>query len=1194
MKKIRYIAVFLLLSFMCSIPLYAEEDFQFNGGGYAVTGQLENPGYVSTLYDCNNGLPASEANFVIGSRNGYIWIASYSGILRYDGSTFERLDSSDGLTSGRALYEDSKGRIWVGTNDNGVVLLDQEDSTHFTYKDGLPSSSIRAFAEDPNGNVFIGTTAGVAYVDTSLQLHLLEDDRLLSQRVLRLSADSNNVIYGQITTGDIFSIADGKVSGFYTHQDLSTAKINTLLADPDNPGKVYIGTEKGDLYYGKFGDPADKMEKIPTQLTEKIQWIEYACGRVWVMSRTKAGYLDENKNIHFPDIPLHNSIEMLSCDYQGNLWFASASQGVMKVVAGNFTNITALAGTKYSAYNATCFYEGKLYVGTDEGLCILDKNYKPVQDELTDYIGTSRIRCITKDQKGNLWLSTFTNNLGLVCYTADHRIINYNTEKGFPSNEVRCAKAISDGRIIAGTNGGLAVIEDGELVQKVDSSSDVKTTVFITVEEGENGEILVGTDGDGMYAIKDNNIRKIGRDDGLTSDVVVRIKKDTERGIYWIITSNSIEYMKDGNITNITTFPFSNNYDILFDDKSTAWVLSSYGIYTVNVQDMLYDDVSEYRLHTTENGLVSAPISYAYSDVDDKGNTYIPGITGISRVNINTYNENTAKIKLGLRSVYFANQSIYPDKDGVYTIPAGNERIRITPAIFDYTLSNPYINMYLEGKEDDSTTAKKSDVTPLEYTSLPYGKYTLHIKVLDNIDGNIIQDETFTFIKQPKMHELLIVKLALIFLLVLITGLAVWRILTGTVIRRQYKRMTKFRDEAERANNIRFRFLANMSEDIRTPINTIVGMNEMILREKHKDVPEKYYKSVTGYSKDIKKASDMLLEFVDELLDMARIESGDMSLVCQEYDTKLFWHGIVNIAQAHSTEKNLMFTTDIDPQLPTRLYGDSGKIKQIVLNLLTNAIKYTKEGEFTLSVKVLEKTSAHCDLKISVKDTGIGIKTENMDKLFNVFEKFENKIGSSPHSSGLGLDISKKFAQLMQGDLTCKSTYGKGSEFIFTLSQKTVDETSVGDFIYDSDNDDESSYVPAFIAPDADILIVDDSPMNLKVIKELLKPTKIFVSTATSGEECLEKIKFGKFHLVLLDHIMPGMDGIETMANIKENYPDLPVYATCDDTHYGRDFYLEKGFKGCFEKPINAKELERTILSHLPKEIVMIPDPSKE
>ncbi|MCR4601040.1 MAG: response regulator, partial [Clostridia bacterium] len=230
-----------------------------------------------------------------------------------------------------------------------------------------------------------------------------------------------------------------------------------------------------------------------------------------------------------------------------------------------------------------------------------------------------------------------------------------------------------------------------------------------------------------------------------------------------------------------------------------------------------------------------------------------------------------------------------------------------------------------------------------------------------------------------------------------------------------------------------------------------------------------------------------------------------------------------------------------------------------------------------------------CELRLSVKDTGAGVKEEDLEKLFTAYERLEEEKNSAIQGTGLGLNISRRFATLMGGDLWCESVYGEGSEFILTVKQKIVDATPMGAFIERDEKSVKGPYVPHFVAPDADILAVDDNPMNLNVIKGLLKATKVLLTTASGGEEALEKIKESHFNVVLLDHMMPGMDGIETLARIREMYPDLPVYALTANTTDGEEFYINKGFNGYLTKPIDRDLLETAIMKHIPEELMIKP-----
>ena len=1199
-KRIRHTAAVLAV-IICTVlsgtdnrDIYAAStagtEYDSYGGGYAATGQLPGVGYVAEVYDATSGLPTSDAMFILGANNGYIWIGGYAGVIRYDGSVFERMDTSEGLTSARGFYEDSRGRIWVGTNDNGVVVIDGEEQTHLTYKDGLPSSSIRIFAEDKNGNVFIGTTSGICYADQELTIHEVSGRDISGERVLKLDTDLSGRIFGQTANGIIFAIDDRSITELYTAEDLAMTGIWTIMADPKEAGKIYIGTESNLVYHGSFGDKADRMEVILLQDLRGVHWINYDCGRVWISSMNDVGYLDEKNRFHMLEgLPVNSGIEMMTSDYQGNMWLASSTQGAMKLVTNSFVDLTEKAGIPGEVANAACIYNGEIYIGTDNGLRIIGADGKAKETGLTAYIGNTRVRCIKEDDRGSLWICTYTNEKGLICYSDSGEIVSYTTGNGMPDNEVRTVTFSRDGEVLAGTNSGLAVIKDGKVIRTVGAEDGIENTVFLTVEEAPDGTVYAGSDGDGIYVIGDDSVERLGRDDGLTSEVVMRIIRDDERNVIWLVTSNSLEYIKDGKITQITSFPYNNNYDMYFDDSNNAWILSSYGVYSVDADELLDNTISDYSLYTVENGLPYAITGNSYSALDEEGNLYMPGRNGLIKVNINNYYNQHQKVMMDVQAVYCGDERVYPDGKGVFHIPASKARVQIMAAVLDYTVQNPTVHMYLEGGPDDGITTPRSRLTSLEYTNLPYGDYTLHIQIVDKTSGDVLQDSAFEVDKAARPGELLSVKILFIALLAAAVGLIVWRFMRSTIVARQYVEIRKAKEEAERANAAKSRFLANMSHEIRTPINTIMGMNEMVMREDSTGVPKGYFMSMMNYAFDIRNASESLLGLINDLLDISKIESGKMHLVEQEYDVADMLRSIVSMIRVRSTEKELTFDVVIDEILPRRMYGDAGKIKQIVLNLLTNAVKYTDFGGFILNVSMDERNGDSAFLRFSVKDTGMGVKEEDMERLFAAYERLDEEKNSGIQGTGLGLDISRKFAELMNGKLWCESVYGEGSEFILTLNQRIVDDTPIGVFIEHEESAAKGPYVPKFIAPDADILVVDDNPMNLNVIKGLLKATKVFVTTSASGEDAIEKIRDTHFDVVLMDHMMPGMDGVEAVGKIREFDKELPVYALTANSTAGEEFYKEKGFNGYLSKPIDSETLERTLMRHIPDEMMEKP-----
>ncbi len=401
------------------------------------------------------------------------------------------------------------------------------------------------------------------------------------------------------------------------------------------------------------------------------------------------------------------------------------------------------------------------------------------------------------------------------------------------------------------------------------------------------------------------------------------------------------------------------------------------------------------------------------------------------------------------------------------------------------------------------------------------------------------------------------------------------------------------KQKAEEANTAKSRFLANISHEIRTPINTIMGMNEMILREDATEVPRKYYQNITEFAKSIHVASESLLSLVNDILDISQIESGKMKLDEHEYDLESLLRNTITNIRKKCEEKDLQFIVDIDKNLPQKVFGDVNKIRQIVFNMLTNAVKNTEEGSIQFIVKLVERKQEDCKISFIITDTGIGMKTEEKERLFSAFELMDVVKNSNIQGSGLGLDISRHFATMMDGKLDCDSEYGKGTTFTFEISQKVIDNELLGDFDENLGEIPKGNYIPRFIAPDVSVLVVDDNPMNLSVIKGLLSATKMYIVTALSGEECLEKIEEANYDIVLLDHMMPGMDGLETAKRIREKHKRLPVIAlTANYISNGDEFYTSHGFDSYLPKPVDGATLEKTIREFLPSNLVMDVDAS--
>lgn len=398
------------------------------------------------------------------------------------------------------------------------------------------------------------------------------------------------------------------------------------------------------------------------------------------------------------------------------------------------------------------------------------------------------------------------------------------------------------------------------------------------------------------------------------------------------------------------------------------------------------------------------------------------------------------------------------------------------------------------------------------------------------------------------------------------------------------------KQEIEELNQAQNRFFSSMSHEIRTPINTIIGLNEMILRETTSD-------EIAADAKDIQTASKMLLALINDILDMSKMESGKMDIVPVSYNVGDMLSEIVNMIWVRTKEKGLEFHIDVDQKMPSQLLGDEVRIKQILINVLNNAVKYTAEGSITLSIQCRRQEHGRAQIVYSVADTGMGIKKENIPYLFSAFKRVDEEKNRHIEGTGLGLSIVKQLVDLMGGDISVNSVYTKGTTFIITIPQEIVSEEEIGNIDIEARHaiNARKYYKRSFEAPRARILIVDDNDANLMVEAKLLRDTKVQTETAGSGAECLQKTLKNRYDVILMDHLMPEMDGVVCLHEIRAqagglNQETPVIILTANAGSENQKLYKREGFDGYLTKPVTGGQLEAELLRHLPEEIVTLAD----
>ena len=399
--------------------------------------------------------------------------------------------------------------------------------------------------------------------------------------------------------------------------------------------------------------------------------------------------------------------------------------------------------------------------------------------------------------------------------------------------------------------------------------------------------------------------------------------------------------------------------------------------------------------------------------------------------------------------------------------------------------------------------------------------------------------------------------------------------------------LTTYVEKASRASESKSAFLSNMSHEIRTPINAVLGLDEMILRESTED-------NIKGYARDIQSSGRSLLTIINDILDFSKIEAGKMEIINTEYDLRQTISDIRNMLEVRALDKGLEFIVDVDHDMPHLLYGDEIRIKQCIVNILTNAVKYTRVGSVMISFGYERKDAGRIMMTVKVTDTGIGIKQEDMPKLFMPFERIEERRNRSVEGTGLGMSIVNSLLSQMGSRLSVESVYGKGSSFSFSVEQRVIKWEKIGsrEEAMAALSSGSSDYVESFQAPAARILVVDDMPMNLVVIKGLLKSTRIQVDTAASAAEGIIMAENNFYHLLFIDHLMPKMDGIEMLGKLRsdplsKNRHTVCIALTANAVSGAKELYLSAGFDDYLSKPVEYKNLEAMISSYLPKELLL-------